>query len=362
MKPGMRWLLASSTLAAVAGCQATGNFLHEVFKERPPMALESLELASDARVDSAGHLKGTFVGEGTPREVHLLSSDTALMVTLLRRYSAEKVPPGDLGAWLGRRRIVALDLNQGGAVRGLVGSPEGHSVVRLRAALVRGGACGWRSAQMELIVDDGNFGGPSLTGPVFGSFRGTNPGSQEVGYRHDPPAPGGELLDTLLARTASVMDSVLDAHAGSRDRPLTAVGGPPEVNTLEDIDAADVIPFRVYSDRVRYAVALRTRRLTQRGDTVLAATLMVWDSAGTWRQFVFRPTLLQLHRGLLVPRTGWPPYFWRRLTAVDAFSSDRDDLWMEQVDVSSGTVRWGIVEPEYNVIVASTDVGGPCLQ
>jgi hypothetical protein len=359
---GRKWALAGAVVTAIGGCKAAGSFLQEVFKERPPMALESLELASDARVDSTGHLKGTFVGEGTPREVHLLSSDTALMVTLLRRYSAEKVPPGDLGAWLGRRRIVALDLNRGGAVRGLVGSPEGHTVVRLRAALVRGGVCGWRSAQAELIVDDGNYGGPSLAGPVFGSFRGTDPGNHEVGYRRDPPAPGNELLDTLLARTAGVMDSVLDARLGSRDRPLAAVGGPPEINTLEDIDAADVIPFRVYSDRVRYAVALRSRRLTQRGDTVLAATLMVWDSAGTWRQFVFRPTLLQLHRGLLIPRTGWPPYFWRRLAALDAFSSDRDDLWMEQVDVSSGTVRWGVVEPEYNVIVASTDVGGPCLQ
>jgi len=357
----MRRVLAVATLAALGGCAAAGNFLQEVFRERPPMALESLELASDARVDSSGHLKGTFVGEGTYREVHLLSSDTGLIVSLLRRYSAERLPPGDLGAWLGRRRIVALDLNRAGAVRGLVGSPDGHTVVQLRAALIRGGNCGWRSAQAELIVDDGNYGGPSLRGPVFGSFRGTDPGSHEVAYRRDPAAPGRGLMDTLLARTTREMDSVLDAHLGSRDRPLAAAGYPPEINSLEDIDAADVIPFRVYSDRVRYAVALRVRRLTQRGDTVLAATLMVWDSAGTWRQFVFRPTLIELHRGRLVPRTGWAPLFWRRLTAVDAFAGDRDDLWLEQVDVAGGTVRWGIVEPEYNVIVASADVGGPCL-
>lgn len=356
-----RCLLTSTALVAIGSCQAAGNFLHEVFKERPPTPLESLELASDARVDSTGHLKGTFVGEGTSREVHLLSSDTALIVSLLRRYSAEKIPPGDLGAWLGRRRIVALDLNRGGAVRGLVGSPDGHTVIQLRAALIRGGACGWRSAQAELIVDDGNSGGPSLRGPVFGSFRGTDPGSHEVGYRREPAAPGGELTDTLLNRTTRVMDSVLEAHLGSRDNPLAAVADPPVVNTLEDVDAADVIPFRVYQDRVRYAVALRVRRVTQRGDTVLAATLMVWDSAGTWRQFVFRPTLLQLHRGLLQPRSGWAPLFWRRLTAVDAFAGERDNLWMEQVDVSDGTVRWGIVEPEYNTIVAAADVGGPCL-
>lgn len=362
MRRARAWLLGGAVAAAIGGCKAAGSFLQEVFKERPPMALESLELASDARVDSTGHLKGTFVGEGTPREVHLLSSDTALMVSLLRRYSAERLPPGDLGSWLGRRRIVALDLNRAGAVRGLVGSPEGHTVVGLRAALIRGGDCGWRSAQAELIVDDGNYGGPSLSGPVVGSFRGTAPSSQEVAWRQDPAAPGNELLDTLLARTAREMDSVLNAHLGSRDRPLIAAGVPPEINSLEDVDAADVIPFRVYSDRVRYAVALRLRRVTQRGDTVLAVTLMAWDSAGAWRQFVFRPTLLELHRGRLMPRAGWAPFFWRRLTSVDAFTYGRDDLWMEQVDVTDGTVRWGIVEPEYNVIVASANVGGPCLQ
>ena len=42
-----------------------------------------------------------------------------------------------------------------------------------------------------------------------------------------------------------------------------------EINTLADVDAADVIAFRVAGDRVRYAVSLRARRVSARGDTLV---------------------------------------------------------------------------------------------
>ena len=74
-----------------------------------------------------------------------------------------------------------------------------------------------------------------------------------------------------------------------------------EINTLADVDAADVIAFRVAGDRVRYAVSLRARRITAQGDTLVARAVMVWDSAGAWQQAIFRPTLLALRGGRLAP-------------------------------------------------------------
>ena len=55
----------------------------------------------------------------------------------------------------------------------VVGSPLGHTEVRVEALLIRGGrggrACGARGAQIELIVaDDRPRGDPPLRGPVLG--------------------------------------------------------------------------------------------------------------------------------------------------------------------------------------------------
>jgi hypothetical protein len=134
-----------------------------------------------------------------------------------------------------------------------------------------------------------------------------------------------------------------------------------EINTLADVDAADVIPFRPSAGAVRYAVSLRSRRITQGGDTVLAATVMVWDSAGAWQQVIFRPTVVSLRRGRLAPygalRRG---LIWRRLQPISDVAFERDNLWMEQVDVRDGTVLWGIIQPRGNVVVAAAQVEGPC--
>ena len=356
----LRGTLLVGALLLTAGCASAGKFLEELFKERPPLALESLPAASDARIDTTGRLLGSFIGEGTAREVHLLSTDTTLIAALVRR-SDRRAPAGnDLWRWLDQRGVLALNIDGATARSGLVGSPDGHSVITLRAALIRGGRCGPASAQAELIVEDARGGGPSLRGPVLGSFRDADPGRSDIGYRDEPRAPGPELLDSLVSRAEHGLDSLLARRLPSRALPLTPLTREYEYNTLEDVDAADVVPFRVDASRIRYAVSLRTRRLAATADTLVAATLMVFDSAGAWRQFVFRPTAVMLRRGRLVPYPGLPPLLWHRITPIDAFAFERDDLWLEQVDLSDGTVVWGVIEPRFNLPVAAAEIAGPC--
>ena len=79
-------ILAGGALVALAGCHGLGNLLEEALKERPAAPLDAMGVASDARIDSAGVLAGSFVGEGTARGVHLLSSDTVFIAELARRY------------------------------------------------------------------------------------------------------------------------------------------------------------------------------------------------------------------------------------------------------------------------------------
>jgi hypothetical protein len=371
---------ALAVLVAVAGgCRGVGNVLADLLRERPPAPLDSLGLASDARVDSAGVLAGSFVGEGTSRAVHLLSSDTAFIAALLRRYRPDLAAAGaDPWDALARERVVTL----GGPQRrrtvagsgpkietAVVGSPLGHTEVSVEALLIRGGprSCGARGAQAELIVaDDRPRGDPPLRGPVLGSLRSDTAERRERGLvRRDSVAtPSAGLTGELVGRTERALDSTLGAGYRSLDlRPDRDARI--EVNTLADIDAADVIAFRASGERVRYAVSLRARRISAGGDTVVATTVMVWDSAGAWRQSIFRPTLLALRHGRLEPwrsggGAGRRPIYWRRLQPISDFAFARDDLWMEQVDVRDGSVRWGIVQPGENLVVASAEVDGPC--
>jgi hypothetical protein len=377
MPPPRVSLLAFALLlaAALGGCGGAGRFLSGLLRERPPLPLDSLGLASDARVDSAGYLAGSFVGEGTSRAVHLLSSDTAFIAGLMRRYRPDLTQVPDPWAALARARVVALGGEQrrrtvagsGPSVESaVVGSPLGHTDVRVEAVLLRAGApgCGARGAQAELIVA-GNRprGDPPLQGPVLGSLRtGAAAGRGERGLvrRDSVPVPAAALTGELVSRTERALDSTLGGQYRSlelRADPATAI----EVNTLADVDAADVIAFRVAGDRVRYAVSVRARRLSARGDTLIATGVMIWDSAGAWQQAIFRPTLLRLRGGRLEP---WGargrPIYWRRLQPISDFAFARDDLWMEQVDVRDGSVRWGIVQPRENVVVAAAEVSGPC--
>jgi hypothetical protein len=334
-----------------------------------------MSVASDARVDSMGYVVGSFVGEGTSRAVHLLSSDTGFIAALARRYRPALEQNGDLWQALARERVISLA--PGGRRRtttgtplfdrALVGGPAGHTAVTPTVILLHGSACGHRGAQAEIVVeDDHRAQQPVLRGPVLGSFTHSQPAGSSAGSRkpfrrrEPPPEPGTLLVDELLARTSRVMDSALGSQLQSlrlrrADHPQL------EINTLADVDAADVIPFRPSAGAVRYAVSLRSRRITQGGDTVLAATVMVWDSAGVWQQVIFRPTVVSLRRGRLAPygalRRG---LIWRRLQPISDVAFERDNLWMEQVDVRDGTVLWGIIQPRGNVVVAAAQVEGPC--
>jgi hypothetical protein len=368
-------LLLATGLGA---CRGAGRFLGQLLRERPPAPLDSIGLTSDARLDSTGTLAGSFVGEGTSRAVHLLSSDTAFIAELLRRYRPNLAAAADPWAALARERVVTLGgperrrtvAGSGPSVESaVVGSPLGHTEVVVEAMLIRGGEggrrCGARGAQVELIVADNRpRGDPPLRGPVLGSLRtGVAAERHERGLvRRDPVAPpSAALTGELVGRTKRVLDSILGAtqrSLGLHADPDTRI----EINTLADADAADVIAFRVADDRVRYAVSLRARRIAARGDTLIATAVMVWDSAGAWQQTIFRPTLLALRRGRIEPwgAAAWRPIYWRRLQPISDFAFRRDDLWMEQVDVRDGSVRWGIVQPRENLVVAAAEVDGPC--
>jgi hypothetical protein len=364
--------LMPGVMLAIGGCQSAGRFLGELFRERPPTPLDSMSMASDVRIDSLGYLVGSFVGEGTSRSVHLLSSDTALVAGLLRRYRPDLVQPGDMWNSLARERVVALA--PGGRRRtvagiprigqALVGSPVGHTEVAPSAILLHGSSCGWRGAQVEIIADPRPRGG-SLRGPVLGSFTRSDTAAlerenREFHAREPVPPPGGGLTDELLGRTERVMDSVL--HANFRSLSLLKPrDSRVEINTLADVDAADVTAYRSGPGAVRYAVSLRARRITGGSDTLVASTVMVWDSGGAWQQTIFRPTLISLRRGRLAPYGALRrSLFWRRLQPISDFGFARDNVWMEQVDVRAGSVLWGIIQPRGNVVVAAAEVDPPC--
>jgi len=370
---GSLLLAAGLVLVLLGGCHSAGEFLRELLRERPPAALDSLPLASDARVDSAGYLAGSFVGEGTTRAIHLLSSDTAFVGALVRRFRPDLTASDP---WSALERAGFVTLGPEGGRRAVAGpprietaevaSPLGHTAVQVEAVLLHGGrrGCGPRGAQAELIVaDDRASGDPPLRGPVLGSLRtGVAEGRRERGLvrRDSVPMPSAALTGELVGRTERSLDSTLGADYGSLDlRPDP--DAQVEINTLADVDAADVTAFRVDAERVRYAVSLRTRRFSVRGDTLLGTAVMVWDSAGAWRQSIFRPTLLRLRGGRLEP-WGWRgrPIYWRRLQPISDFAFPGDGLWMEQVDARDGSVRWGVVEPRENVVVAAAEVDGPC--
>jgi len=355
----------------LAGCAALGQTWNSLATERPPVPLDEATIASDARFDSSGVIEGSFVGEGTSRQVTLVSSDTALIAALARRYRPERDRRGDLWQWLAARGRLAVNIDpvDDSALIAhpiMVGSPQGHTQVRLRSLALLGSRCGWRGTRAELVVEPARSGDqPSLRGPVVGSFLDQNSFLvvHRTEHREPVPGPAPELTDSLLEWTAREMDSVLARDLPARDLPLgRAAGTTLSLNGLEDDDAADVLSFRLDDGRVRHAVSLRERRRTARGVEVLAATVMIWDATGSWRQTVFRPTLLEYRRRrpIRAYAGGTLPLFWRRLEPVSGFAFGRDYLWMEQVNVEDGSVLWVILEPRGNTIVAAAEMEGPC--
>ncbi len=369
-------LTASAVLAALLACTA-GSGIRRTTHERPPTPLDSLPLASDVRLDPSGFLAGSFVGEGTSRQVHLLSSDTMLITALARRFRPDMASDED-GLWSALRRSGSVSLTRqerrrtvagrGPRVaRATVSSPLGHTEVTVEDVLIRGSRCvepGGRGARIELVVrTDSTVDAAPLRGPVLGTFLSEQAAGRERGsnVRRDPiPPPSRALVDTLVDRMSLYLDSTFAARIpGLQLRPLH--GSRIEINTLADIDAADVTPYRVDGGRIRYAVSLRQRRVVGGRDTLVATGVMAWDRSGTWRQEIFHPTLLSSTGGRLdaFAPIGRPVY-WRRLQPIADVAYSRDNLWMEQVNVRDGRVVWGIIQPRGNVVVAAAEVEGVC--
>jgi hypothetical protein len=195
---------------------------------------------------------------------------------------------------------------------------------------------------------------------VVGSFRGADVASASRQFRDPPPLPSERLVQDLIVRTGGAMDSVFGRSDRGGGLYPRKGGRRIALNALEEVDAADVLPFRVDGSRVRYAVALRERRRSIGGEDLLAATLMVWDSAGGWRQFVFHPALPTFNRGAPGPGSYGPPVYWRRMEAVSEFAFERDYIWLEQVNVQDGSILWTVMEPSSNTVVAAAEVAGPC--
>lgn len=367
--------LAAAFAAAALGCAPRAG-VEDAPLESPPAPLDSLPLASDVRLDSAGYLAGSFVGEGTSRQVHLLSSDSVLIEALARRFRPELFQD-EFGLWHNLRRVGVVSLTprerrRTVAGRGpraalaMVGSPLGHTEVSVSEVLLRGSRClerGARGARAELIVHTDSAAAPPLRGPVLGTFlsaREADRREQGLVRRPQPREPSAALVNELIERTGLYLDSSFAAHyPGLQLRPLHSERI--EVNTLADIDAADVIPFRAEGNRIRYAVSLRQRRVVGGRDTLVATGMMAWDSAGAWRQEIFHPTLLQSIGGRLdaYSPVGRPVY-WRRLQPISDVAYSRDNIWMEQVNVRDGRVVWGIIQPRGNVVVAAAEVEGVC--
>jgi hypothetical protein len=351
-------------LVTLAGCAAAGNLLDELLRDRAPAPLDRMVTASDARLDSLGRIEGSFVGEGTARAVHLLSSDSAFAESLIRRYALGIRRTSDFWSGVRARGLVRIPLrNPGDAdddgvlARGArVGSPDGRSDVVVTAITIRAGRCGGRGTQTELVVEPRDRNGPPLTGPVVATVGG-EPGPGARLWRSAQPAPDAGLAAALIEQTRLVMDSALTelypaVHAGAPIAPQ------PSINTLDDVDAADILAYDADDGAVRYAVSLRERRRVG-SDTLLSAGVVAWDASRSWRQVIFRPTWLRLRGGAIRPFAQARPLFWRRLAAVTDFGFDRDNLWMEQVNVSDGSVLWGIVQPADNVVVAAAEMDGP---
>lgn len=356
-------------VVSLVGCASMGSWTGGD-SDRPPLPLNSAEISSDARLDSTGAIAGSFIGEGTSREVHLLSSDRYLVSDLIRRFRPDQADRrADPLAWLARQKRYAINpdrLRDSALLREimLVGSPDGHTRVRLTGIVLHAPGCSGAAPQAEFIVEPARNEGVSLRGPVIGSFRSPDarwPVSDRY-TRTDLTEASEELVDTLLYETGLVLDSLLSRQLPARDLPLTGDDRRIAVNTLDDEDAADVTPFRLTDGRTRYAVSLRQYRRTARGTDLMAAIVMIWDESLQYRQVVFRPTALELNRRgpMRAYNNRTLPYFWRRLQPVSGFAFRRDYLWLEQVDVTNRAVRWVILEPRENTIVAAADVEDGC--
>ena len=363
-------IVTLTALATLGGCRHADRQATTQAPDRVPFPIDSIPITSDARLDSSDRLLGSFVGEGTSRAIHLLSNDTALIATLYRRYG----PPLTRGesVWSRLNRVGTAALLAGDGRTGpiiqepLAGFAGGHSSVEPLSIVLRGNRCGALGSLAEIIVGESHGAGWSVFhGPVLGSFQ-TRPRTDladgEVVERVAAPLPDPALRDSLLARSERAVDSAIGQRLPGELLPLRVLDHTPlEINSLEDIDAADVVAMWSADDLVSYAVALRVRRVTSQTDTLLVSAVLMWDSAGQNAHTVLRPTILGLRGGQPTAFSGeWRTMYWRRLEAISGFGSGRDYLWLEQVHPSEPSVVWGVVSPVTNTVVAAARVVGPC--
>ncbi len=343
----------------------------------PPSALTAIRATSDARVDSANRLLGSFVGEGTHRAIHLLSSDTALIADLYRRFGTGSSPNPSASVWSRLRpdrgagepgrslgALTIVPANSGPTLEeAIAGFARGQARVEVLAIVLRGTGCGPRDAQAEIIVAEAGTGGGGpapFQGPVLVSFQ-TRPrtplASSEIRRRVPPAPPSPSRIDSLIRWSEQAMDADLARRAPADWTPfLPRKDRWIEVNTLATIDAVDLIPLRIGAEE-RYAVALRLRRIMAGADTLLAATVMLWDSAGTESRVLLEPTLLALRRGRMSPVPGFAPLYWRRLESIAGFGLGPDFIWLEQVSPTDGAVLWAVLSPVDHTTVAAARVG-----
>ncbi len=351
-------IVTLTALATLGGCRQADRQATTLAPDRVPFPLDSIPITSDARLDSSDRLLGSFVGEGTSRAIHLLSNDTVLIATLYRRYGPPLARGESVWSRLGRvgtAPLLAGDGRTGPVIQEpLAGFAGGHSSVEPLSILLRGNRCGALGSLAEIIVGESQGAGWSVFhGPVLGSFQ-TRPRTDlaegEVVERMTAPLPEPALMDSLLARSERAVDSAIGQRMPGNLLPLRPLDHSPlEINSLEDINAADVVAMWGTDDQVRYAVALRVRRVTPQADTLLASAVLMWDSAG--RNARGTPTAFDGE---------WRTMYWRRLEAISGFGSGRDYLWLEQVHPSEHSVIWGVVSPVTNTVVAAARVVGPC--
>ena len=356
-------------LLTVGGCRAADPGAR-VTTADTPFALDSISITSDARLDANHRLLGSFVGEGTNRAIHLLSNDTALIATLYRRYG-EPLSRGE-SLWsrlqvLGSARLRPGDGRTGPRLQEtLAGFAGGLTRVQPVSVILHGSSCGPLHSRIEIIVGEASGEGPSpVQGPVLGSFQ-TQPRSDladgEIAARPATQMPGQAMIDSLIARTERAFDDAVARRLAPELLPLQAPSDRYlEINTLADIDAADIVPFWGVAGQIRYVVALRVRRITAHADTLLVAGVMTWDSAGQGGRTVLRPTAMRLDQGQVAALgADWAPAYWRRLEAIAGFGSGSDYLWLEQVRPDQHAVLWGVLAPVSNTVVAAARVDGSC--
>ena len=365
--------------AGAAACRGAGDFLRELLRERPPAPLDSLPLASDARVDSAGYLAGSFVGEGTSRAVHLLSSDTAFIASLVRRFRPDLAAAPDPWAALARERVRAARSPgrpaHGGRARGR-GSSRRSSARRwgtrpceVEAVLLHGGgaAAAARGAQAELIVADDRLGRrPAAAGPGarLAPDRRGRANRREPGLvrRDSVPAPSAGLTGELVGRTERALDSharrrLPRARAQRRSARTRSRSTRWPTSTRPTSSPSGSRPTGCATPS-RFAPGASPRAATRWCGTAV----MVWDSAGAWRQGIFRPTLLRLRGGRLEP---WGargrPIYWRRLQPISDFAfRARRSLDGAGGRRATAACAGASLQPRENVVVAAAEVDGPC--